>query len=191
VRRRGAGGELAGAFERRAGCGPGPGLVALARRCLAAEPGDRPRDAGEVARAVTAYLGSVAERLRAAELAGAAARASAAGERKRRRLVLGLRAAVLLGLAAAAGRGRPRRGEEYGRTHLTQQINDAYLKAVSLRGQARSARGAEAAALAAQARERAYRAAALVSSGGADDVLAARVRALAEEINAEERDRQL
>ncbi|MBX9579575.1 MAG: serine/threonine protein kinase, partial [Gemmataceae bacterium] len=44
--------KLDGAFTRLVGCGADPGLVALCRRCLAAEKGDRPRDAGEVAAAV-------------------------------------------------------------------------------------------------------------------------------------------
>jgi serine/threonine-protein kinase len=108
--------QLEDAWRRLDGCGADTGLVGLARHCLAAEPWDRPRGAGEVAAAVTAYQNSVAERLRQAELAHAAevarteeAQATAAQERKAReaaqaramaerharRLTLGLAAAVL------------------------------------------------------------------------------------------------
>jgi serine/threonine-protein kinase len=68
-------GDLADAFDRLDSCGSDPDLVALARRCLAAEPSERPRDAREVATAVTTYLATVQERLRAAELARVEAQA--------------------------------------------------------------------------------------------------------------------
>jgi tetratricopeptide (TPR) repeat protein len=77
-------------------------LVALARDCLAAEPPDRPRDAGAVSRQFTAYLAGVRERLRAAEIDRARAEAGAAEERRRRRLQLGL-AASLLALTTLGG----------------------------------------------------------------------------------------
>src|SRR5699024_8816384 len=48
-----------------------PELAALCKACLAAEPEDRPRDAGEVAARVTAYRAGVQERLRRAEIARA------------------------------------------------------------------------------------------------------------------------
>jgi tetratricopeptide (TPR) repeat protein len=71
-------------------------LIDLALRCLAAERDARPRHAGEVAQAVAAYLDGVQERLREAERQRAAAEARAEGERRARRLLLGLAAAVLL-----------------------------------------------------------------------------------------------
>ena len=49
----------------------------LAKTCLAAEPADRPRDAGVAAASMTAYLAGVQERLRQAELERAAAQARA------------------------------------------------------------------------------------------------------------------
>ena len=96
-------------------------LVALAKRCLAAEPWDRPRDAGQLAEELAAYQNAVAERLRQAELARAAqeartveARATAEQERKReaaqgrtleerkrRRLTVALAATVLLAVSGA------------------------------------------------------------------------------------------
>ena len=66
ARRRG--GDTADALARLDACGADAELVALAQDCLAAEPEDRPRDAGGVAERVTAYL---------AGRAGAAARGRA------------------------------------------------------------------------------------------------------------------
>jgi serine/threonine-protein kinase len=95
--------NLAEAWAELDGCRADAELVALVRRCLAAEPGDRPRDAAEVAEGVTAYLRGVAERLRQAELGQAAAQARAREEVKRRRLALVLAGVLLLvGLAGGA-----------------------------------------------------------------------------------------
>ena len=87
--------DLTDAFARLDGCEADADLIALAKRCLAAKPEERPRDAGETAAAVTEYERSVAERLRRAELERAAAEAKAGSERKRRRATLALAAAVL------------------------------------------------------------------------------------------------
>jgi serine/threonine-protein kinase len=70
-------GELADAFARLEGCGADVELVQLARRCLAPDKADRPRDAGVIAEAITSYLAGVQERLRAAELEQAAVQARA------------------------------------------------------------------------------------------------------------------
>jgi serine/threonine-protein kinase len=88
-------GQLDVAFGRLEECGAEDELVALAKRCLAADLNGRPPNANEVAEAVTGYLDSVAERLRQAELARAAAMAKAAEERKRRKIALALAASVL------------------------------------------------------------------------------------------------
>jgi tetratricopeptide (TPR) repeat protein len=109
--------RLDDAYARLDGCGADPELIALAKGCLAAEPWDRPRNAGAVAAAVTAYQQSVAERLRQAELERAAAQARAeeekntrhmaearaAAERKRRRATLALAATVLVVVLAGGG----------------------------------------------------------------------------------------
>jgi tetratricopeptide (TPR) repeat protein len=93
------------------GCGADPELVALAKRCLAADPADRPRDAGEVAAAVAGLREAADERARRAELdrvraegERAKAEAEAREQHKRRRAQLALAAAVgllLLGGGAA------------------------------------------------------------------------------------------
>ena len=77
ILRRALRGDTADALWRLDGCGADAELVDLARHCLAAEVEQRPRDAGEVARRLTAYLTGVQERLKAAELARAAEEARA------------------------------------------------------------------------------------------------------------------
>jgi serine/threonine protein kinase len=105
-------GKLDDAFGRLDSCGADAELIALTKRCLAAEPWDRLRHAGEVAEQVTAYQNAVAERLRQAELAKAAeearvieARATAAQERKARRMTVALAATVFVVLSLGGGFG--------------------------------------------------------------------------------------
>ena len=95
-------GDTTEACARLAACEADADLVTLARDCLAAEPADRPRDAGAVAGRITAYLAGVQEKLRAAERERAVAEARAVEERRRRRLQLGLAVAVLA-LTAVGG----------------------------------------------------------------------------------------
>jgi serine/threonine-protein kinase len=95
--------EVADAYNRLEACGADADLVRLARECLAVDRERRPRDAGVVAAAVTAYQHSVAERLRRAELERAAAQVQAREERKRRRLTAALAAAALALVLMAAG----------------------------------------------------------------------------------------
>jgi WD40 repeat protein/tRNA A-37 threonylcarbamoyl transferase component Bud32 len=102
-------GDVAPALRRLGACGADAELVDLARRCLSARPEERPADAAAVAAAVAGYQAGVQERLRAAELERATAavqareekaRATAAAERRARRLALGLVAALAVGIAA-------------------------------------------------------------------------------------------
>ncbi len=104
VQRLAARAELDDAFDRLGGCGAEPELVALSRHCLAARPEDRPRDAGIVASEMTGYLRGMQERLKQAELRRVEAQARASEETKRRRLAVGL-AAALVGLVLTAGGG--------------------------------------------------------------------------------------
>jgi serine/threonine-protein kinase len=105
-----AAGETSEALVRLDDSGADPELLGIARHCLAADPLARPRDAQEVARATTAYLAGVQERLHEAELAGIEAQARAVEERKRRRVVLGFSASLLtvlaLGIAGVATQWR-------------------------------------------------------------------------------------
>ena len=101
-RRLAARGKLDDCFARLDASGAEPELVALAKRCLAPEPKDRPRDAGEVARAVAALRADAERRARDAEMDRAREEVQLTEERKRRRVKRALAAAVL-GLVALAG----------------------------------------------------------------------------------------
>ncbi len=97
-------------FARLDGSGAEPELVALCKRCLSKKPGDRPADAGEVARAVAALRAAADERARQAELDRVKAegerlkaevrvegeRLKAEEQRKRRRVQLALAGLVVL-----------------------------------------------------------------------------------------------
>jgi serine/threonine-protein kinase len=93
-------------------------LVAVAKRCMKPLPGDRPRDAGVVAREIAANLAAAEQRARVAEVDAAEARANAAEARERetrerrrvlrerrvrRRTALGAAAVLLLVVAGGAG----------------------------------------------------------------------------------------
>ena len=130
-------GALDDSFARLDGCGADAELVALCKRCLAADRDARPRHAGEVAGAVSAHLAGVEGRARRAELDQAAAAAEAREQRKRRRVQLALAAAVgllLLGGGAAgwwldkqAGERRAERDRLEGEATaaaLRQQVED-------------------------------------------------------------------
>jgi serine/threonine-protein kinase len=95
-------GRLADALRRLADCGAEPDLVALARGCLAPDPGARPMDAGAVAVAVAGLRAGAEARARRAELDRARAEVAAVAERRRRRAHVAL-AAVALALVGLAG----------------------------------------------------------------------------------------
>jgi tetratricopeptide (TPR) repeat protein len=101
VIRRAAAADLAEANARLERCGADDELIALCRRCLSANPSDRPADGHVVADGVTAYLGGMQEKLQQAELAQAEARAKAVEEAMRRRLALALGGLVVLALVVA------------------------------------------------------------------------------------------
>ena len=97
IRRKAARGDTADALARLDACGADAELVALARDCLAAEPEDRPRDAGAVAggHGLPGRRAGAAPRRRAPSGAvGRGAGPSRSGER-RTAFQLGLAASVL------------------------------------------------------------------------------------------------
>ena len=103
--------KLDDAFARLDACGAEPELVALCKRCLSVEKADRPRHAGEVAKAVAALRQAADERAKKAELdrvraegEQAKAEAEAREQRKRRKVQLALAASLLL-LAGLGGLG--------------------------------------------------------------------------------------
>jgi serine/threonine-protein kinase len=200
-------GDLTDAGRRLDGCGADGELLLLTRACLAAEVGHRPRDAGEVARAMTTYLAGVQERLRAAEVERAAAqakaeeaKAKAAAERRARRLTLGLGAAALLTVAFGSAAAlwvkaqQDARDAEIARqaTETQRGVEVALQEATTLRDQARrqTADAAQWGATLAAALSAVKRADGLLTSGVATEALADRVRALHAELDADEQDRQ-
>jgi serine/threonine-protein kinase len=128
--------DLADALARLDACGADEDLLRLAKRCLAAKPENRPRDAGVVARELIAYLATVEKRLRQAELERAAAEVRTKEERKRRRLTVALAASVLATVLLGAGGWlwfeRHRQVREAAKA---QQIHDVLAKATLLRDQ--------------------------------------------------------
>jgi serine/threonine-protein kinase len=103
VLREAAEGRLGDAIARLGACGAEGELVRIAAACLAAEPAGRPRDAGVVAREVSAYLASAEERARRAELEAATARARAASERRARSLTVAVGVLALLVVLIGGG----------------------------------------------------------------------------------------
>jgi serine/threonine-protein kinase len=191
LRRQAEQGEMSEALARLADCGGDPELVALAQRCLAIEPDHRPRHAGEVVGAVTAYLESVQARLREAELERAQAQVKAVEERKRRLVQLALAGVVLL-LVVVSGAGgwlwQQRRQEADEAVALA--VGEARLlleqaRAVPL---GESGRFREALAASRKARELARTAGA---SGTMRRQAAELVEMLEEEVEAAKRDRRL
>ncbi|AGA31517.1 serine/threonine-protein kinase [Singulisphaera acidiphila] len=106
-------GCLDDAFARLDTCGAEGDLIRIARRSLDPSLTVRPRHAGVLAREVSAFLESVGDRARAAEIAVAEARATAVAERKARRrttvLASALGLAVIMGLTFAVLAERERR----------------------------------------------------------------------------------
>src|SRR5262245_22036864 len=96
-------GQLDDCFARLDASGAEPELVTLCKKCLAFEPGDRPRDAGEVAQAVAGLRSAAEERAKLAERERLAADVRAAEQTKRRKAFQWAAAAVvtvlLLGVA--------------------------------------------------------------------------------------------
>ena len=165
-------------------CGADAELIALAKDCLAREPEDRPRDASAVAERITAYLASVQERLRRAEL-------TSLEERTRRRLTTVAAASVLALMALGVGGWLWVKNDRDSRVAaLTRDVNDALNKATLLRAQASSATTG-AGLLFGQAREQAQRALALVENGPADAALRQQVTQVQADLDQEEKDRQL
>ncbi len=193
IRAQAARGDLADALGRLEQCDADAELVALARSCLRSERNRRPRNAGEVAGRITAYLVGVQERLKAAELGqveaqtrAEEARARAVIERSRRRRTVALAASVLITAAVIGG----------GWTYLAQQrtarlmatsrvVTEALAEAERLRGQAQAA-GLGDLSKWSEAMGAARRAHDLLAQGEADDALRGRVAAALADLEQEQ-----
>ncbi|MFT5052259.1 MAG: serine/threonine protein kinase/tetratricopeptide (TPR) repeat protein [Chlamydiales bacterium] len=84
-------------------CQADEALKVLCLECLRPAQSTRPRDADEVARAITDYRASVEERAHQAELAAATARIKAHEERRARKLTLALASVVIAAIVLAGG----------------------------------------------------------------------------------------
>ena len=94
-------GDTADAFARLDASGADAELLALCKRCLASDRAERPRDAGEIAKAVTEHLAAAQERARQAELERAAVEVRIAEQKRRRNIWYALAIALLLGATAS------------------------------------------------------------------------------------------
>ena len=149
IQRKAARGELAAAFAHLdENCwGHDLELITLAKSCLAPEPDDRPRHAGEVADRMSLYHAGVQDRLRQSEIARAEEKARAeeatkraAVERDRLRLTVAL-AASILGLLVLGGGGWAyfARQKAIRQAATERVVSDALDKATLLRGEAKAA----------------------------------------------------
>ena len=103
VFRRAAQADLSGAYQRLDSCGADKELIELCRDCLKVDAAERPANAGVVADRVSAYLASVQERLHEARVERASAEIRVCEERKRRRLAIGLAMAVIVLVVGGGG----------------------------------------------------------------------------------------
>ena len=149
IQRRAARGELTKAFARLDDPTQGhdPELVALAKACLAPEPDDRPRHAGEVADRMARYHAGVQERFRQSEIDRAEQKARAeeatkraAVERDRSRLTIAL-AASIVGLLLMGGGGWAYLAHQRSARQASTEriVTEAIDKANLLSGQAKMA----------------------------------------------------
>jgi eukaryotic-like serine/threonine-protein kinase len=170
--------DLRDASDRLDASGDDAELIALVKTCLAPAPKDRPRDAGMMLEALTAYFRGAERRLREAGLAQAKAEAIAAGERKRRILAVALASSILVaGLLGAGGwvwvTSERRRVAEAESIEVAKALDAAARK----RAQARSVIGGDS-TLWVQALEAARRAEALLPRGETNPELRDRVRSV-------------
>ncbi len=132
--------ELDDAHARLDACRADPDLVSLCRECLQADASDRPKDAGKVRERLTRHLTAVEERARQAELEAAEAVVRAEGERRARRLTVGLAAAILLAMVLGGGGLLWVAGERRARTErASRAVSDALAEGRELLATARGA----------------------------------------------------
>jgi serine/threonine-protein kinase len=144
-------GDLKDATERLDCCGADPELVRLAKDCLVAGPAGRPPDGSAVAARVAEHLAGAQERLRRAEVGQARAEARAEGERSRRRLAVGLAAALFAVVVLGGGTLLLVQRHQAEQARRQQAAESALARAADLQ---RQGRWAEALAVLEQARQR-------------------------------------
>ena len=206
--RKAARADLSDAVARLDACGAEAELLQLAKACLSAEPSERPRDAGAVAAAMTAYLAGVQERLRNAELerAAAQARAEAAqaktrAERRARRMTAALAATLLLAVTVAGAGALWYQHDQHLRTVEHDRRAAATERDVTAALEEARVLGKQAATLKADpakwgaaltvALSAVKRAEGVLNSGEGGEDLRARVAAQRAELEAADRDRRM
>jgi tetratricopeptide (TPR) repeat protein len=125
--------DLGAALARLDKCGAAAELVEIAKDCLADDPAKRPPHAGALTERITAYLDSVQERLRQAELAAAKAETRAQEGKKRRRIQAALVGALALMLATWIGVYQWRLNRRF---NVTQALTSSLIRVEDLRRQA-------------------------------------------------------
>lgn len=98
-------GKLDECFQRLDESDADSELLELAKSCLSREPSDRPNDSNVIANQLSKHLQTVETRLRESEIDRAAQTARAEEERKRRRVSVGLGAALLTLVVSVLGGG--------------------------------------------------------------------------------------
>ncbi len=215
TRLKAARGKLDEAFARLDGCGAEPELIALAKRCLAPDPAERPRDAGEVAQAITALRADAERRARQLEMERARDEVRLAEEGKRRRVKVALLITffILLAVGGFAAWGiesiRAERNEERLKREADQKAHANELQTRQLAterdviaalneaqvlrkaGWEQNDDTARWALTLGTARSSFKRAQVLLSSGDSTDELRARVSAMEADLAQDERDREL
>lgn len=103
-------GKLDDCRQRLDACGADAELIAIAKHCLEPEPADRPRDAGALAKRVSAYLESVDARLRETETQRAVQTERLEQQQRSasrlRRMLAGLAAVAMVAVATSIVAGR-------------------------------------------------------------------------------------
>jgi serine/threonine-protein kinase len=202
-------GDLADAQTRLDTSGADAELLRLTRACLAVKPDDRPRNAGQVAEAVAAFLASMQERLRIAEIeraaaqaraeeeakTRAAAQARARAERWARRLTVGL-ALSLLGLFLLGGsiwlRGERDRAEAARRAQeRDRQFLAELQRATALMEEAERTSPVQKQALLNDALAAAEGARRMLTEDPADEALRERVDTLRNDLREQEHNRRM
>jgi serine/threonine-protein kinase len=149
IQRKAARGDTAEVFAKltRVNLLHDPELIELAKSCLAPEPDDRPRHAGEIADQMSGYHSRVQERLRQSEIERAEEKARAeeatkraAVERDRMRLTVALAASIVGFMLLGGGGWAYFARQKAARMAATERVvTEALDKATLLRGQAKVA----------------------------------------------------
>lgn len=131
IRKRAKSSDLDDAYARLDQLDVDEELRGIARRCLAADPPDRPVQAGQLAEELSSYLESVEERLRHMELENVEIRALAKHERKMRWMTLALATTILI-WAVLGGTAWLRIQRQRQQVHVAELVNSYFEEGVAL-----------------------------------------------------------